>query len=511
MSWKKQFHSKWMISSVIAILLLIFIPEGYVVEAGGERQGHSFLVKYSEDVRVLAHVQSSAEVKGREQVTDGVELITYSTNLEEAKIQAELESLPFVEFVEPNVERRLFASPNDPYFNTQWWLPHIEAQEMWALSGDQQKETVVAVIDTGIESGHDDLKNRIASGGYNFFHNNTNVTDVHGHGTQVSGVIAAEMHNGLGGVGITGNFNTSVLPLKVLHTGEVSYVSAIIQAIDYAVSQEVDVINLSLGGARASTLENEAIQRAIDAGIVVVAAAGNEALKGNSLSYPASYDNVFSVGAVTATNKRASFSNYNAYIDFVAPGKAIPTTTLYGTYASVSGTSFSAPIVAGTVALMRAIDPTLTIEEVRGLLRQTATDLGAPGRDWHFGEGLINLKRLEEALKPFPGDFPWMIVEDSKVFTVKFNQPLDSSKDYGQDIVISRHADGGNQDSTLTATVNPDMPNELFVSSKEKWASGAHYMKVSKALQNVREQALDEDVWVKFYVVDFSAPCGQAP
>lgn len=495
----KKFPMKWGIVGLLVVMFFVTIPYNEGLGAFEEQEDYTFLVKYKEGARILSEIKYSGNLKERKQVTQEIEKLVFDTEEEEAAIQKALESQPFVERVERDVERYLLETPNDPYFTAQWWLPHVHAPSMWSLASAAPKDTVVAVIDTGIEDTHEDLQNRIAPAGYNFFHGDDDVTDIHGHGTRVAGVVAAEMNNGVGGIGVAGSFNTSVLPLKVLHAGDVSYVSALIQAIDYAVAQDVEVINLSLGGPQISTLENEAIQRAIEAGIVVVAAAGNDALKGNPVNYPAAYDNVFSIGAVNRQNTRASFSAYNDYVDFVAPGESITTTTLAGKYASVSGTSFAAPIVAGTVAAMRALDPLLTIEEVGGLLKTTATDLGALGRDAHYGDGLINLETLSAVLQPFPGDFSRMLVEDDKVFTIRFNQPLHPEKDYREDIVISHHADGRDPVSTIQTVVNPQNPYELFVSPTTKWDADVHYMTISKTLQNANGGTLADDVTMKFF------------
>lgn len=487
---------------LLVVIFFMAMPHNEVLGAFEEREDYTFLVKYSEGARILSEIKYSEGLKERKQVTEEIDKLVFEAEQEEVAIQKALENQPFVERVERDVERYLLEAPNDPYFTTQWWLPHVQAPSMWSLASATQKDAVVAVIDTGIEGSHEDLKNRIAPGGYNFFHDDDDVTDIHGHGTGVAGVVAAEMSNGVGGVGVSGNFNTSVLPLKVFHTGDISYVSTLIQAIDYAVAQEVDVINLSLGGPQVSTLENEAIQGAIEAGIVVVAAAGNEALKGNPINYPAAYDNVFSIGAVNRQNARASFSTYNEFVDFVAPGESITTTGLQGKYVSANGTSYAAPIVSGAVAAMRALDSSLTIEEIKGLLKTTAIDLGAPGRDLHYGEGLIDLEAVSEILQPFSVDFPRMIVEEDKVFTVRFNQSLQADEDYGDKIVISNEEDGHAPPLEIEVAVNPEDPYELFVSPATRWAPGVHYMTISKTLQNVNGGTLENDVRMKFFVMN---------
>ncbi|WP_194841423.1 S8 family serine peptidase [Sporosarcina obsidiansis] len=337
--------------------------------------------------------------------------------------------------VEPNYERQLFVSVNDPYIGYQWWVSQVQPQSIWSRKGSQQKNIVVAVIDSGIATNHEDLQGRIQPGGYNFYSNNTNVSDVHGHGTMVAGVISATSGNGIGISGITGAYNIKVLPLKVSHASGSSRVSDIVKAIDYAISSKVDVINLSLGSAQSSSAENAAVQRAIQAGITVVAAAGNEALKGNSISYPASYEHVISVGAVDQQNSRAAFSNYNPYVSVVAPGTEIYTTDLSNSYSSVNGTSFSAPMVAGAAAIAKSLQPDVTPQQIKGLLEDTATDLGNPGKDSHFGAGLLNLERLNSKLTTTDAHIPVSSIElNTTTLTIDLDQTKSSASMESNDI-----------------------------------------------------------------------------
>jgi uncharacterized protein YjdB len=224
------------------------------------------------------------------------------------------------------------------------------------------------------------------------------MSDPNGHGTSVSGVIAAQVNNGTGVAGIAGEFDVDILPIRVANYKGESYVSDIIKAIDYAISKQVDVINLSLGSNQYSSLENAAIQRAASAGIIVVAAAGNEAADGNPVSYPASYENVISVGAVNQLNKRSSFSTYNAYVDVAAPGEGVWTTTLSQGYGYVNGTSFASPITAGVLAMAKGLNPDLTVEGATELIHKTADDLGEAGFDNEYGYGLVNAKRVVDTV-----------------------------------------------------------------------------------------------------------------
>ncbi len=428
---KVELMKKRINRNLAAMLMLIGIISFFPVinanaktDEENEIRRNQLLIEFSSSRKILSSNISTSEVETREEISPQVELWSLSTNANIQKVRKQLLEDPSISHVESNYERKLFTTSNDPYIENQWWVPHVRPQTIWASVNTQKKNTVVAVIDSGVAIDHEDLKERIQPGGYNFYSNNTNVTDVNGHGTMVSGVIAAASGNGIGISGMTGAYNTKVLPIKVSHLTGTSYLSDIVQAIDFATSAKVDVINLSLGGSQYSAIENAAIQRAIQAGITVVAAAGNEALEGNPFSYPASYDHVISVGAVNRQNKRASFSNYNPYVTLVAPGTDIFTTTLDNSYKSVSGTSFSSPIVAGAVAMAKSLNPNITTDQMESLLENTATDLGVNGKDSHYGAGLLNLENVHSQLAPPSVYVPANRIElDTNALIIDLEQP----------------------------------------------------------------------------------------
>ena len=273
--------------------------------------------------------------------------------------------------------------PNDPGYSSQWHLPKISAPQGWEETTGSPT-VLVGVMDTGIDLNHPDLQNNIwtnpnetANGidddlngyvddihGWNFALNNSDPTDDYGHGTLCSGIIAAVGNNN---VGITGlGWNVKIVPLKVSYYSSsqnknVFTDSAIIDALDYAVENNVKVVNASFGGYNYSPALKAKIENYNG---LFVAAAGNEAA--NIAAYPAAYpiDNIISVGATDSGDNTASFSNYsNQLVDIMAPGVSIYST--YPSYYSSSyitnnGTSFSAPMVAGTAALLLSKYPTYT-------------------------------------------------------------------------------------------------------------------------------------------------------
>lgn len=346
------------------------------------------IVQYKESISPKRCMTMFSPTFFGERIAPDVEVIKLKNQADSQRVMEVLQKDPQVLYVEKDQKVKLHGIPNDPCYANQWHLKNIRAKEAWDTISSSQSPVVVAVIDSGIDHGHIDLLNRIAPGGYNFIVNSNNVLDISGHGTLVSGIIAAETNNAIGIAGVAGTLDIRILPLKTASYDGESYVSDVIKAIDYAITQNVDVINLSMGSESYSNIENAAIQRAIQKGIVVVASAGNE---GRAIyEYPASYDNVISVGSMSKNNTVSQFSNYNDKVDVVAPGEDIYTCHLNNSYKFVDGTSFSAPVIAGIAAFLKSINPSLTRNQIEYIIQTSATDRGPAGKDNYYGYGAAN-------------------------------------------------------------------------------------------------------------------------
>lgn len=236
----------------------------------------------------------------------------------------------------------------------------IGAQSKWQ-KGYTGKGVVIAVIDTGCETQHLDLKNRIVEG-YNFTNelngNISNVEDLNGHGTHVAGVIAGSINN-TGIVGVAPKAN--LLILKALDRFGRGTIDSLIEAVNFAVDwrglggEKVRIISLSLGIEKPDAELLKAITRARNNNICVVAASGNYGdgdFSTNEYFYPADYKEVISVGALQSNNKLASFTNTNEYVDIYAPGEGIYSTYIEDGFTSLSGTSMAVPHVSGSLALL---------------------------------------------------------------------------------------------------------------------------------------------------------------
>jgi serine protease len=348
---------------------------------------------------------------------------------------------------EPEYLRKALRVPQDPLYAWQWNLREIAVPEAWSL-GDQEgvpagDGSIVAVIDTGILHNHPDLQGQWIAG-YDFISDALRSADGDGldadpedpgdddtmfHGTFVAGVIAARRDNRQGIAGVAPG--ARIMPLRVLGPGGgTSYDVA--QAIRYAAglandsgqlpAARADIINLSLGGYVFSSVEASAVAAARAAGVILVAAAGNDAT--SELVYPASYPGVFSVAATIPKWGLARYSNYGPRIDLVAPGgdvdgdydndglfDGIPGPDAerigghleYG-YSLAMGTSFSAPHMAGVLALMRSARPDLSEQTVRSWLTAGLLTTGSSfEHQYYFGYGLLNARKALRAALGFPG------------------------------------------------------------------------------------------------------------
>jgi serine protease len=344
-----------------------------------------------------------------------------------------LRQMPEVAYVEPNFVARASQTrpghfaPNDEFYRFQWNMRMLDAERTWGIQkGD--RSVAVAVLDTGVAYEDfgpfrkaPDWGNTVFLPGFDFVNRDSHANDDEGHGTHVASTIAEEADNREGVAGLA--FECAIMPVKVLDaSGEGSFFD-IAEGVDYAVNftqngeRPVKVINLSLGGPGESRTLREAIDRAVAAGVTVVAASGNE--NSSTVEFPASLPTVIGVGAVDQRKVRARYSNHGTALDLVAPGgdvrrdddrdgfpDGVAQQTLDSDaveagrfdvfdYFLINGTSMAAPHVSAAAALLYRQGIT-SPAAVQRALEQTAEDLGPAGRDDEYGHGLI---RPSEALK----------------------------------------------------------------------------------------------------------------
>lgn len=293
---------------------------------------------------------------------------------------------------------------DDTYRDQQWALNRLKAETVWQKSAG--KGVVVAVIDTGVRAGHPDMPGRVLKG-WDFISSDNVANDPNGHGTHVAGIIAARSNNERGIAGLANQ--AKILPVRVLDASGVGDTATVARGITYAVDKGADVINLSLAGDQPDAQMQAAIAYAIQQGVVVVAAAGNSGCgQANSFTpaYPAAYSGVIGVGATDRYDNIASYSNCGSYVDVVAPGSSIVSTTVYRpdvalgcgygiSYCRLSGTSMATPYAAAAAAiLISRTKHRLGGAKVRSIMTAKADDIGAPGRDVNAGYGLVNPQRM---------------------------------------------------------------------------------------------------------------------
>ena len=283
----------------------------------------------------------------------------------------------------------------DPLRSQQWGLDIIHADAAHATSTGSG--AVVAVIDTGVLASHEDLEGRLVPG-HDFVQNDDTPQDENGHGTHVTGIVAADAGNGKGIEGVAPG--ASVMPIRVLDKNGEGSTDDVAKGIDYAVAHHADVINLSLGGDAVSTLLGgddvftKAVQNALDKGVVVIAAAGNDTAP--FCEQPAVSGPLLCVGAIDRSEMRSFYSSSG---DLVAPGGSatlggsdedILSTYNDGKYETIAGTSQATPHVAGVAALLVSLG--LHGKAVTDRILATARDAGVPGPDDVYGAGILDAK-----------------------------------------------------------------------------------------------------------------------
>ena len=313
----------------------------------------------------------------------------YLDNLSLGQYKMELEAMDGIKSVHYNTYNDLNFVPNDEEYSEQNYIDMIELEDAWDITKGS-KDVVVGIIDTGIYAEHPDLKDKIdrnLSKSFSPEFSNP-LEDKIGHGTNVAGIIGASGNNTIGICGVA--MNATLVSLRTDNKYNRLETSAVIEAINYANQVGIDILNYSAGNVDSNSLMYEAIENYNG---LFVCAAGNDSKNiDNNPIYPASYrlDNLISVGSVNANGDLASFSNYGQNsVDILAPGTNIMTTSNYGEYYHVKGTSFSSPIVAGIAALMLSNDNDLSPFNIKTRLMESVT-IKSNLANYSVSSGIIN-------------------------------------------------------------------------------------------------------------------------
>jgi subtilisin family serine protease len=284
---------------------------------------------------------------------------------------ADLSASPAVAYAESDVLlQTLETVPNDARWPDQWGPTKVSAPRAWDTARGSSS-VVVAVLDTGIDFGHQDL-GAASIPGYDFINGDPDSADDHGHGTAVAGVAAARTNNNLGVAGIC--WTCSLMAVKVLDANGYGSTSAIARGIIWAADHGAQVLNLSLGGPSSTQTLADAAAYAASKGAILVAAAGNNGT--SAPFYPAAYPAVVAVGATDAVDQPYSWSNYGSWVEVAAPGCNVAPVRAGG-YGGFCGTSSATPIVAGMAGLALSAQPGATRDVVLGAIEQASAPIGS--------------------------------------------------------------------------------------------------------------------------------------
>jgi serine protease len=309
---------------------------------------------------------------------------------------AHLMTVPIVQYAEKIPFINAIYTPND-FNNLQWQLPKISAFQAFDITHGSSS-VVIAIVDNAILTTHQDLTANI-TGGYDVADNDNNPNPPNGamnnspwvHGTHTSGIASAVTDNGIGIASI--GFNTKIMPIKCSpDTSNGSYLTNAFDGVYYAMGQNVNVISMSWGGTGQGLTDQSILNTAHSMGITLVAAAGNN--NSNGAFYPADYTYVIAVGATDANDVKSSYSNYGSSIAVMAPGDNIYSTFCGSTssYGTLSGTSMACPLVAGLAALVKAVHPAYTPDQIETAIRNGCDNINAQNNAYigQIGSGRIN-------------------------------------------------------------------------------------------------------------------------
>jgi subtilisin family serine protease len=311
---------------------------------------------------------------------------------------------PGIRYFEPAVRVTAAELPNDPYFIPYQWDKWVMyADQAWDIIGGSV-DVKVAVVDEGIDWHHPDLAANFKTGelGYDFIGNDNDPQPDNQeafHGTHVAGIIAATRDNN---EGIAGWSLVQLMSVRVLNDTGSGTTDVVASGIRWAADHGARIINMSLTSPSSTAPMEEACQYAALAGVVIVAASGNEGQE--AIGFPAALSQCIAVGASSTDSRLASFSNYGPEQEVVAPGTTILSCVPGGAYGQADGTSMASPQVAGVAALILARNWGLSAGEVRAALDASAIDMGVGGRDVKYGYGLVNAKRAVDLAAAYAAD-----------------------------------------------------------------------------------------------------------
>jgi subtilisin family serine protease len=418
----------------------------------------------------------------------GVHVLELPYQASEAAYVQQFKARPEVEFVEfDKVMPTEDLEPNDPVYilsANSWGLHKINGPAAWAITTGNSN-LVIAILDTGVDSTHEDLVLKMVPG-WNIYNNNSDTRDINGHGTAVAGVAGASTNNAVGVASVA--WECRIMPIRISDaSGNASY-SAMASGLTWAADHGARVANISYNATGSSTVSNAAKYFQSKGGVVAVAAGNN----GSCVSTPDD-PYLLTVGATDSNDNLYSWSNSGQNLDLVAPGNASGPMN-GGGYVGSGGTSIASPFVAGAAALVLSANPSLTPNQVEQILKQSSVDLGAPGWDSTYGYGRLDLER---AVMMSVGT---IVLIDSTAPTIAISSP-----GQGNTVLSTVSVTESATDNVGVTKVQLYVDGALYASSTSapftiKWntrktARGPHYLR-SRAYDAAGNIGTSDDVLV---------------
>ncbi|KQY85266.1 hypothetical protein ASD24_28710 [Paenibacillus sp. Root52] len=458
---------KGIIATTLAISLLLNAGIAHAGSQNGSVQEVIIVYKNADGKEAI--IEESVDVKHEFETIPAVAAKVTNADLRE------LASDPNIAYIERNTTLRITGGDIKvtavPAEQSQWNFQAIQPTKRWD-EGYTGAGVKVAVIDTGIFA-HDELT---IAGGVSTVDYTTSYNDDRGHGTHVAGIIAAKSGNG-GIVGVAPD--AQIYAVKAIGADGEGTTLDVLEGIEWSIQNGMDIINVSLGTDTDSSLLEEMINNAYNAGIVVVGSAGNsqEDSNGNpipistpTVNYPAKYDSVIAVAAVDNLNQRGTFSSVGDEVELAAPGVDVISTYVKadgtGGYGKSSGTSQAAPHVAGMIALLMQKYPNMSNVELREEIKKYAVDLGAPGRDIEYGFGSLTFNK---DVAP-PANVTNLAVADKTENSISLSWKNPQDADFATNNIFANDVKVGNTDgNTFTLTdLQPNTPYTVTVKSVDQ-------------------------------------------
>jgi subtilisin family serine protease len=359
--------------------------------------------------------------KRRKLGQSNLHLVELPGNASETAVVERLRHNPNLKFAELDRRVKVSTAVNDPYIGSEWHLSKIGAASAWDIA--QGAGVTIAILDSGIDTAHPDLAPNLVAG-YNIYDNNTDVTDVCGHGTGVAGTAAAATNNAIGVAGMAGR--AKIMPVRIAYldptNGCYAYYSTISSGLTWAADHGARIANISYSGVSGSASVQSAAQYMKSKGGLVFVSAGNTGTDQGMTPTSA----MIVVSATDSTDAKASWSSYGDFVALASPGAGIWSTTRGGGYQAWNGTSFASPLAAGVAAVMMAAGPALSGAQIESLMYSSAVDLGAAGRDPLFGYGRVDAGAAVLAAANT------VVVVDTQAPSALINAPLGGSSVSGQ-------------------------------------------------------------------------------